>query len=271
MAAGNVAIQLGIHGPNLAALSACATGAHSIGLALQMLRLGQADVMVAGGTESTITPLVVDAYACMKVLSTRNDAPRRASRPFDRDRDGFVIGEGAAALIIEKREHAERRGARIYARLAGVGMTVDGLSVAIPDENGTWAAKAMELALRDASLDLDDVGYVNAHGTSTGANDKTETRAIHRVFRERAPRVPVSSNKSMIGHTLGAAGAIEAVATVMSIAEGVLPPTINQENPDPDCDLDYVPNQARETRIRAALTNSFGFGGQNAVLAFTQA
>ncbi|RKX77625.1 MAG: beta-ketoacyl-[acyl-carrier-protein] synthase II, partial [Spirochaetes bacterium] len=268
MAAGNVAIELGIHGPNMAVLSACATGAHSIGMAMQILQLGQADVMIAGGTESTISPLVVDAYGCMKVLSASNDNPKAASRPFDLGRDGFVIGEGAAALVLERREDAEKRDARIYAVLGGIGMTADASSIAAPDENGKWAGEAIKMAIRNAGLNPGDSGYVNAHGTSTRANDKTETRALHTVFGNRGKSIPVSSNKSMIGHTLGAAGAIEAAATILSLHTGVLPPTINQDTPDPDCELDTVPNQAREVKIRAAVTNSFGFGGQNASLAF---
>ena len=266
MAAGNVAIELGIHGPNMAALSACATGLHSIGSAMYMLQLGLADVMIAGGTESTITPLVVDAYGCMKVLSARNDNPVEASRPFDLDRDGFVIGEGAGVLVLERREDAEKRGARIYAVIGGLGMTADASSIAAPDENGKWSGKAMELAIGYAGLKADDIGYINAHGTSTQANDRTETRAIHTVFGDRGKTIPVSSNKSMIGHTLGAAGAIEAAATALSLHTGILPPTINQENPDPECQLDTIPNRAREVKIRAAVSNSFGFGGQNASL-----
>ena len=271
MAAGNVAIELGINGPNMAALSACATGLHSISTAMSMLQLNQADVMIAGGTESTITPLVVDAYSCMRVLSSRNDDPKRASRPFDRDRDGFVIGEGSGALVLERRSHAEARGARIYAVLGGVGMTADASSIAAPDENGTWSGKAMEIAMAEAELNPEDIGYINAHGTSTPANDRTETKAIQRVFGEKSAVLPVSSCKSMIGHTLGAAGAIEAAATILAIYNGVLPPTINQDNPDPDCPLDTIPETARELQIKAALTNSFGFGGQNAVLAVKKA
>ncbi len=269
MAGANIAIELGIHGPNMAALSACATGLHSIASAMQMIQLGQADVMFAGGTESTITPLVVDSYACMQVLSTRNSDPQTASRPFDRDRDGFVIGEGSAVLVLETLRNAEKRGARIYATLAGVGMTADAYSIAAPNENGTWSGRAMELAIANAGLTPDDIGYINAHGTSTSANDKTETLAIHRVFGSRGMTIPVSSSKSMIGHTLGAAGAIEAIATVLSIYNGILPPTINQFNSDPECKLDTIPNVAREQKIKAALSNSFGFGGQNAVLAVT--
>ncbi len=267
MAAGNIAIELGINGPNMAALSACATGLHSIGCAMTMLRLNQADVMIAGGTESTITPLVVDAYSCMRVLSSRNDDPKGASRPFDRDRDGFVIGEGAGALVLERRSHAEARGARIYAVLGGLGMTADASSIAAPDENGTWSGKAMQLAMGEAELNPEDIGYINAHGTSTQANDRTETKAIQGTFGALSSTIPVSSNKSMIGHTLGAAGAIEAAATILALHHGVLPPTINQDNPDPDCPLDTIPGTAREQKVKAALTNSFGFGGQNAVLA----
>ncbi len=268
MAAGNTAIELGIHGPNMAVLSACATGLHSIGTALQILQLGQADIMVAGGTESTITPLVVDAYSCMRVLSKRNEDPQKASRPFDSDRDGFVIGEGAGVLVLERREHAEKRGARIYSTLGGIGMTADAASIAAPDAEGKWSGKAMELAIRQSGLTPDDIGYINAHGTSTQSNDKTETRAIYNTFGSRAGKIPVSSNKSMIGHTLGAAGAIEAVATILSIYNGIIPPTINQENPDPECNIDTVPNKAREVKLQSALTNSFGFGGQNASAAF---
>lgn len=266
MAAGNIAIELGIHGPNMAALSACATGIHSIASAINILRCSQADVMIAGGTESTITPLVVDSYSCMRVLSTRNDNPEAASRPFDQDRDGFVIGEGASSLVIEKRSHAEKRGARIYAVLAGVGMTADASSIAAPDENGKWSGLAMELAMKESSLNPEDIGYINAHGTSTKANDRTETKAIQHIFGKGSVP-PVSSSKSMIGHTLGAAGAIEAAATILSIYNGVLHPTINQDTPDPECPLDTIPGAAREADIKAALTNSFGFGGQNAVLA----
>jgi 3-oxoacyl-[acyl-carrier-protein] synthase II len=264
MAAGNVAIELGIHGPNMATLSACATGLHSLGTAINILKTSQAEVMIAGGTESTISPLVVDAYACMRVLSTRNDDPQRASRPFDKDRDGFVIGEGAASLVLETRGHAEKRGARIYGILAGLGMTADASSIAAPDARGTWASKAMELAIKEGGMKPSDIGYINAHGTSTPSNDKTETLAIQRVFGPDLP--PVSSNKSMIGHTLGAAGAIETIATILAVQKGLLPPTINQQTPDPECSLDTIPGEARQVSIKAALTNSFGFGGQNAVL-----
>ena len=269
MAASNAAIEIGARGPTTAVLSACATGAHSIGAAMDLLCLGHADVMIAGGAEAAISPLPVDSYACMRVLSRRNDEPKRASRPFDRDRDGFVIGEGAGVLVLENFDAAKKRGARIYAELSGYGSTCDGYSIAIPEPEGLWAARAMEIAIARSSLSADRIGYINAHGTSTPANDKTETLAIKRVFGTKGLAVPpVSSNKSMIGHTLGAAGALEAAATVLSIYNGVLPPTINLENPDPDCDLDYIPGEARERRIDAALSNSFGFGGHNCVLCF---
>jgi 3-oxoacyl-[acyl-carrier-protein] synthase II len=268
MAAANLAIELGIHGPNFAAISACATGAHSLASAAMILRLGMAEVMLAGGTESTISPLAVDAYACMKVLSTRNDDPQHASRPFDADRDGFVIAEGSAILVLERRDRAEKRGARIYAQLAGTGMTADASSIAAPDTEGRWAAEAMRIAMKEASLEREEIGYINAHGTSTRANDVTETKAIMSVMGDRAAATPVSSIKSMIGHALGAAGAIEAAACSLALYHGVLPPTINLETPDPECGLDYIPGAARQTRVKAVLSNSFGFGGQNGVLAF---
>ncbi len=266
MPAGNVAIALGIHGPNFAALSACATGAHSIGMALLLLRAGQADVMLAGGTESTITPFVLNGYVAMGALSKRNDAPARASRPFDKTRDGFVMGEGAGVLVLETLEHARARGAEPIAEVAGFGATADGFGLAQPDPEAAWTAKAMELALRDAGMSASDVQYINAHGTSTPANDRSETKAILKVFGDAPPLV--SSNKSMIGHTLGAAGAIEAAATALTVKHGVIPPTINFEVPDEEIPLDVVPNVARSVRVEAALSNSFGFGGQNGVLAF---
>lgn len=268
MPTSNVAIALEVHGPNFAAVSACATGAHSIGIALTMLRAGQADVMLAGGTESTITPFVLSGYLSMGALSTkRNDSPTTASRPFDRERDGFVMGEGAGVLVLETWEHARARGAEVIAELAGFGMTSDAHGIAQPDPSGQWAAAAMQMALDDARLSPATVGYINAHGTSTPANDRTESTAIARVFG--APP-PVSSIKSMIGHTLGAAGAIEAAATALAVRHGVLPPTINYTTPDPDCPLDVVPNEARAVPLAAAISNSFGFGGQNGVLAFTR-
>ncbi len=272
MASSNAAIELGIHGPNVAVLSACATGAHSIGTAMDLIKLGYADVMVAGGVEAAITPLVVDSYDAMRVLSHRNDEPTRASRPFDLERDGFVIGEGAAVLVLENWEAARRRGARIYAELGGYGSTCDAFSIAAPDPDGSWAAKAMEIAIQRSGLSPDKIGYINAHGTSTQANDSIETLAIKRVFGLKGFANPqVSSSKSMLGHTLGAAGAIEAAITALAIHHGVLPPTINLENPDPACDLDYIPGEAREAKIEAAISNSFGFGGHNCVLCMSRA
>lgn len=266
MPAANAAIVLGVMGPNLGPCAACATGAYALGVGLDLLRQGRADVLLAGGAESTITPLVVDAYGCMSVLSRQNDAPEHASRPFDAERDGFVIGEGAGVLALETLKHARHRGADPVAVLAGCGMTSDAHNIALPAPDGRWAAAAMEQALADAKLAPEEVEYINAHGTSTVANDRIEALAIHRLFGER--RVPVSSSKSMIGHTLGAAGAIEAAATALAVHDGVLPPTINYAHPDPECDLDVVPNAAREASVGAALSNAFGFGGQNAVLAF---
>lgn len=266
MASGNAAIELGVTGPNVAVLSACATGAHSIGTAMDLIRLGHAQAMFAGGTESTIVPLVVDSYDAMRVLSHRNDEPTRASRPFDRDRDGFVIGEGACVLVLESYEAATRRGARIWAELLGYGSTCDAYSVAAPEPEGQWAARAMEDAIARSGLNLEEIGYINAHGTSTEANDRIETLAIKRAFAPAGRIPPISSSKSMLGHTLGASGALEAAITALALHEGVLPPTINLENPDPACDLDYIPGSARELPIRAAISNSFGFGGHNCVL-----
>ena len=265
----NAAMVLGIHGPNLGVSAACSTGTHSIGIALGLLRGNMADVILAGGAESTMTPLVLDAYASMGVLSTFNEKPEIASRPFDLNRDGFVMGEGACVLVLETLEHADNRGAKPLALLSGFGMTTDAYGIAAPEPNGTWAAMAMQLAVKDAGLDLENIGYINAHGTSTRVNDKTETLAIHKAFGYR--NIPVSSNKSMIGHTLGAAGAIEAAATVLTVHYGILPPTINFELKDPECDLDVIPNQARAVKIGAAISNSFGFGGQNGVLVFSKA
>jgi 3-oxoacyl-[acyl-carrier-protein] synthase II len=265
----NAAMVLGIHGPNLGVSAACTTGTHSIGIALGLLRGGLADVILAGGAESTITPLVLDAYASMGVLSTFNEVPEMASRPFDLNRDGFVMGEGACVLVLETLEHAEKRNAQPLAFLSGFGMTTDAYGIAAPEPNGIWAAEAMKLAVQDAGLKPEDIGYINAHGTSTIVNDKTETLAIQNAFENR--NVPVSSIKSMIGHTLGAAGAVEAAATVMALQQGILPPTINYVTEDPECNLDVVPNKSRPVKINAAISNSFGFGGQNGVLLFTKA
>lgn len=266
MPAGNVAIALGIHGVNFAAVSACATGAHSIGMSLMLLRAGQADVMLAGGVESTITPFVLNGYVAMGALSKRNDDFAHASRPFDKERDGFVMGEGAGVLVLETLEHARARGAEPIAEVAGFGATADGFGLAQPDPEATWTAKAMELAMRDAGMSPGDVQYINAHGTSTPANDRSETKAILKVFGSAPPLV--SSNKSMIGHTLGAAGAIEAAATALTVKHDLVPPTINYAVPDEEIPLDVVPNVARAVRVDAAISNSFGFGGQNGVLAF---
>ena len=269
MPACNAAITLGIYGPTLGISAACTTGTHSIGVALGLLRGGMADIILAGGAESTMTPLVLDAYSSMGVLSSANEFPEQASRPFDLNRDGFVMGEGACVLVLETLEHAEKRGAKPLAFLKGFGMTCDAYGIAAPEPNGLWAAKAMQLAVKDAGLQLGDIGYINAHGTSTKVNDKTETIAIKKAFENRS--IPVSSTKSMIGHTLGAAGAIEAAASVLAIYHGILPPTINFETEDPECDLDVVPNKARAVNISAAISNSFGFGGQNGVLVFSKA
>ncbi len=269
MSSANIGIDLKITGPNMGVATACASGAHAVALAAMILRNGGADIMLAGGSEAAITPITVNAYGCMGVLTSRNDEPARASRPFDAERDGFLIGEGSAVLVLEREEQAVARGAEIYAYLSGAGMTTDAFSIAIPEPEGKSAAAAIEMALLDAGLNREDVGYINAHGTSTKANDRIETLAIKKAFGDLAPRIPVSSCKSMIGHTLGAAGAVEAAATVLAIKEGVLPPTINYENPDPECDLDYIPNTAREKRVKAGISNAFGFGGQNCVLAFS--
>jgi 3-oxoacyl-[acyl-carrier-protein] synthase II len=264
----NAAMVLGIHGPNLGVCAACTTGTHSIGIALALLRGGLADVILAGGAESTMTAMVLDAYASMGVLSTFNENPEMASRPFDLNRDGFVMGEGACVLVLETLEHAQKRGTKPLALLSGFGMTSDAYAIAAPEPTGVWAAAAMQLAVKDAGLDPLDIGYINAHGTSTRINDKTETLAIQLAFKNRI--IPVSSNKSMIGHTLGAAGAIEAAATVLAVHYGILPPTINFETKDPECDLDVIPNKARAVNIEAAISNSFGFGGQNGVLVFSK-
>jgi 3-oxoacyl-[acyl-carrier-protein] synthase II len=264
----NVAITLGVRGPNLGVSAACSTGTHAIGTAFGILRQGQADVILAGGTESTITPFVLDGYSCMGVLSERNEHPELASRPFDADRDGFVMGEGAGVLVLETYAHARKRGAEILAILRGFGMTSDAYNIAIPEPDGTAAAMAMRLAMSDAGLNVEDVGHINAHGTSTKVNDRVESKAIRLAFGEDYRRVWVSSNKSMIGHTLGAAGAIEAAATVLTLYHGVIPPTINHAATDPQCDLNIVANEAKDVRVKAALSNSFGFGGQNGVVAF---
>ena len=264
----NAANVLGLYGPNLGVSAACTTGTHSIGIALGLLRGGAADVILAGGAESTLTPLVFDAYSSMGVLSRFNDKPSMASRPFDLNRDGFVMGEGSCVLVLETLEHAQKRGAKPIAFLKGFGMTADAYGIAAPEPSGKWAAKAIENAVNDAQLSMDDIGYVNAHGTSTKTNDKTETLIIQKAFNNKS--VPVSSIKSNIGHTLGAAGAIEAAACVLAVQNGILPPTINYETPDPECQLDVISNKPRAVKINAAISNSFGFGGQNGVLVFSK-
>ncbi|RME12246.1 MAG: beta-ketoacyl-[acyl-carrier-protein] synthase II [Aquificota bacterium] len=268
MASGLVAIRSGFKGPNYCVVSACATGNHAIGDAMRLIQKGDIDVAIAGGCESAITPLGVAGFASMRALSTRNDEPQKASRPFDRDRDGFVMGEGAGILVLEEYEHAKARGARIYAELVGYGATDDAYHITAPCADGEGAYMCMKLALEDAGVRPEEIDYINAHGTSTPLNDKSETLAIKRLFGEHAYRLKISSNKSMIGHLLGAAGAVEAVATVKTIETGIIPPTINLENPDPECDLDYVPNRSISYSVNYALSNSFGFGGTNACLLF---
>ena len=268
LASGQVSIRLGAKGPNSCAVTACATGTHSIGDAFRIIKRGEADCMIAGGTESTITPLCIAGFNAMKALSTRNGEPTRASRPFDKERDGFVVGEGAGVLVLEELEGARKRGAKIYAEIAGYGANSDAYHITMPAPDGTGAARCMELAIEDAKIPPGGVDYINAHGTSTYYNDLYETKAIKKVFGEHAKKLAVSSTKSMTGHLLGAAGGVEAVFTALAIKTGIIPPTVNYENPDPECDLDYVPNTARDAGIRAALSNSFGFGGTNAVLAF---
>ena len=268
MASGLISMRFGARGPNSSVVTACATGNHAIGDAMRIIQRGEADVMIAGGAEAIIIPLTIAGFCQMKAMSTRNDEPTRASRPFDADRDGFVCGEGGGLVVLETLEHALRRDARIYAEVVGYGMTGDAHHMTAPDPEGDGAARAMAAALRDAALDPSAVGYINAHGTSTPYNDKFESIAIKRVFGEHAKRLPVSSTKSMTGHLLGAAGGIEAIATTLALHHGILPPTINYEKPDPDCDLDYVPNQARKQDVEVALSNAFGFGGTNATLAF---
>jgi 3-oxoacyl-[acyl-carrier-protein] synthase II len=268
LAAGQVSIRYGAKGPNSATATACSAGAHAIGDSFRIIQRGDADIMICGGAESAITPMSVAGFASMRALSTRNDDPQHASRPFERDRDGFVIGEGAGILILEELELAKRRGARIYAELVGYGMTADAFHLTMPDETGSGAIRVMQKTIRDAGIQPEQVGYINAHGTSTPYNDKFETLAIRQTFGTHAYKLAVSSTKSMTGHLLGAAGGIEGVFSVLSLYRKVLPPTINYVNPDPDCDLDYVPNEPRKAEVEYALSNSFGFGGTNAALLF---
>jgi 3-oxoacyl-[acyl-carrier-protein] synthase II len=264
MASGQVSIFLGAQGPNSSPISACATGTNAIGDAFKMIERGAADAMIAGGAEAAICELSIAGFSNAKALSTRNDAPEKASRPFDLNRDGFVMGEGAGIVVLESLEHALARGAHIYAEIVGYGMSGDAYHITAPAPEGRGAYRAMRDALLDANLSPEDVDYINAHGTSTDLNDKFETMAIKKAFGDHAYRLAISSNKSMIGHLLGAAGGVEAIATVKTIEEGVIPPTINYETPDPDCDLDYVPNTARKADVRIAMSNSLGFGGHNA-------
>ena len=267
LASGQVAIRIGAKGPNSCAVTACATGNHCIGDAFRLIQHGEADAMVAGGAEAAITPLGVAGFAAARALSFRNDEPTKASRPFDKDRDGFVLGEGSGVVVLEELERAKRRGAKIYAELIGYAMNADAYHITAPPEEGEGAVRCMELAIKDAKIAKTDVGYINAHGTSTMA-DAIETRAIKQVFGEQAKRIPVSSTKSMTGHLLGAAGGIEAVFSILAIHRNLLPPTINLDNPDPACDLDYIPWKARPASVNVALSNSFGFGGVNACLLF---
>ena len=268
MISGHVSIQYGMTGPNLSLVTACTTATHSIGIAARCIQYGDADVMVAGGAEMATTALGLGGFCSARALSTRNDDPERASRPWDRDRDGFVLGDGAGCVVVEEYEHARARGAQIYGELIGFGMSADAHHITAPPEDGDGARRCMLNALQDAGVNADEVDYINAHGTSTPLGDKAESTAIRRAFGAHADRVAVSSTKSMTGHLLGAAGGVEAVFCLLAMRDGVLPPTINLDTPDPECDLDYVPNTAREARVRLALSNSFGFGGTNGSLLF---
>lgn len=263
-AAGQVSIETGARGPATCVATACATGTNAIGDALRFIQYGDADIMIAGGTESATTPLGIGGFCALKALSTRNDEPEKASRPFELNRDGFIMGEGAGVAVLETLEHAKKRGATILAELVGYGRTSDAFHITAPESTGAGAARAMELAIKDAGLQPQDVSYINAHGTSTELNDKVETIAIKKVFKEYAKKVPVSSTKSMTGHLLGAAGGIEFAASVLTLRDNIMPPTINYETPDPHCDLDYIPNTARKAPMTAVMSNSLGFGGHNA-------
>ncbi len=268
MASGHVAMRWGFCGPSSTVVTACATGADAIGSAYEVLRAGKADVMIAGGSEAAVTPMAIGGFAVMRALSTRNDEPEKASRPFTKSRDGFVLGEGAGVLVLETLEHAKARGARIYAELVGFGRSADAHHITEPHPEGRGALLAMKAAIEDAGIGLEEVDYINAHGTSTPLNDRAEVLAIKKLFGEASKRLAVSSTKSMTGHLLGAAGAVEGIATVQALYSGILPPTINYDDPDPELDLDFVPNEPREQPIRYALSNSFAFGGQNSVLLF---
>lgn len=266
MPSGHISMRFNARGPNLALTTACAAGTHAVGEAFRSISYGDCDIAITGGTESVVCPLAVGGFSSMKALSTRNDDPQRASRPFDRDRDGFIIAEGSGMIVLEELEHALKRGAVIYAEMAGYGQSSDAYHVAAPPENGEGGARCMKRALQDAGMNPGDIDYINAHGTSTPLNDRCETAAIKTVFGEHASKLQISSTKSMTGHMLGGAGGIEAAFTALTLHNGTIPPTINLENPDPDCDLDYVPNVARETELRSAMSNSFGFGGTNGVI-----
>jgi 3-oxoacyl-[acyl-carrier-protein] synthase II len=268
LASGQVSIRFGAKGPNSATATACSASSHAVGDAFKIIQRGQADAMIAGGSEAAITPMGIGGFAAMRALSRRNDEPEKASRPFDKDRDGFVVGEGSGVLVIESLEHALERGASIYAEIVGYGMTSDAHHITAPSPDGDGAVRVMRQALDDAGISPDAIGYINAHGTSTEYNDRTETIAIKTVFGEHARRLAVSSTKSMTGHLLGGAGGLEAGISALAVKEQKLPPTINYETPDPDCDLDYVPNEARKADVEYALSNSFGFGGTNASLLF---
>ena len=266
MASGHISIMLKVKGPNSCTTTACAAGSHAIGSALRIIQNGEADVMITGGTESCITALGVGGFCALKALSTRNDEPQKASRPFDKDRDGFIIAEGAGIVILEEYEHAKKRNAKVYAEVVGFGMSGDGYHMTAPDPSAEAPARCMAKALEDGGIKPEEVSYINAHGTSTYLNDKVETLAIKNVFGDYAKKLPVSSTKSMTGHLLGAAGGIEFIACCLTIKSSIIPPTINYEIPDPDCDLDYVPNKAREKKVNVTLSNSLGFGGHNASL-----
>ena len=268
MASGGVSIQFGFKGPNLSIVTACTTGTHSIGEAAKIIQRGDADVMLAGGTESSITALAIGGFSNMKALSKRNDDPKTASRPFDKDRDGFVMGEGCGIMLLESLEHAQARGAKIYGEFAGYGASADAYHMTAPDETGDGAIRCMKAALKDAGIEPSEIDYVNAHGTSTPFNDRGESIALKEVFGEHAEKLKISSTKSMTGHLLGAAGSVEGIYCCMAIEKGILPPTINLQNQDPDCPLDYVPNKAQEKEVKYALSNSFGFGGTNGTLIF---
>jgi 3-oxoacyl-[acyl-carrier-protein] synthase II len=267
-APGQISMRFGAKGPNTSVVTACATGNHNIGDAWRIIQRADADAVIAGGVEATVTPLAVSGFNAMKALSTRNQEPERASRPFDKDRDGFVMGEGAGIIVLEELGLALDRGAKIYAEIIGYGLSGDAYHITAPAPDGEGAARSMQMALKDSGIPPEEVDYINAHGTSTYYNDIYETLAIKTVFKEHAKKLPISSTKSMTGHLLGGAGGVESIFTILTIFEGIMPPTINYETPDPECDLDYVPNQARKGPVRVALSNSFGFGGTNAVLAF---